>query len=210
MVPNRRVPQQSRSQNRVNLILDTASGLFCEIGYDATTTNAIAEKAGISIGSLYQYFPDKFQILVDLVERYRAQLMPVLVQIDSPEVTHLPPSVLIDRLVDPFLAFFEQHPVYRHLLLGADVSPDISHAFHDLGQEMDGHFVTIFQRLVPSLDLEHARIVSMLCGKQLQSLLSLRADNVDPRFREQITTEVKRMYLAYLEKYLGEKSTTSA
>ena len=204
MVPNRRIPQQSRSQNRLNLILDTASELFCEAGYDATTTNAIAEKAGISIGSLYQYFPDKFQILVDLVERYRAQLMPVLVQIDSPEVTHLPPSVLIDRLVDPFLAFFEQHPVYRHLLLGADVSPDIGRAFHDLGQEMDDHFVTIFQRLVPSLDVDHARIVSMLCGKQLQSLLSLRADNADPRFREQVTTEVKRMYLAYLEKYLEE------
>ena len=52
----RRVPQQARSRERYNLILDSAARLFAEVGYEAATTNAIADVAGVSIGSLYQYF----------------------------------------------------------------------------------------------------------------------------------------------------------
>ncbi len=66
----RKTPQQSRSQATVDAILDAAAHLFCESGFDTATTNAIAERAGVSIGSCYQYFPNKLALLEALRERH--------------------------------------------------------------------------------------------------------------------------------------------
>lgn len=62
----RRKPQQARSQKLVGWILHAAAQVFAERGYAGGTTNHIAEKAGVSIGSLYQYFPNKTAILTAL------------------------------------------------------------------------------------------------------------------------------------------------
>lgn len=68
-IPRKR-PQQLRSQATVDAILDAAAHLFCESGFAATTTNTVAERAGVSIGSLYQYFPNKIALLEALRERH--------------------------------------------------------------------------------------------------------------------------------------------
>ena len=60
----RRTPKQERSQERYAKILDTAANLFLDKGFDGTTTNEIARRAEISIGSLYQYFDNKTQDLL--------------------------------------------------------------------------------------------------------------------------------------------------
>ena len=66
----RKLPKQARSQQRVDTILDTAAQLFEEVGYESATTNEIALRAGVPIGSLYQFFTNKDAILNALVERY--------------------------------------------------------------------------------------------------------------------------------------------
>jgi AcrR family transcriptional regulator len=66
----RKTPRQERSRLTVDAILEAAADVFERHGYAAGTTNRIAERAGVSIGSLYQYFPNKDAILVALVERH--------------------------------------------------------------------------------------------------------------------------------------------
>jgi AcrR family transcriptional regulator len=58
----RRQPQQKRSQERVERILDAAVFVFDEVGFEAATMNAIASRCNTAIGSLYQFFPDKLAI----------------------------------------------------------------------------------------------------------------------------------------------------
>jgi AcrR family transcriptional regulator len=65
----RKKPLQRRAQETVDAILEAAAQVFAAAGYDDGTTNRIAERAGVSIGSLYQYFPNKNALLVALVER---------------------------------------------------------------------------------------------------------------------------------------------
>ena len=71
----RKAPAQRRSRATVDAILEAAARVFAERGFAAGTTNRIAERAGVSVGSLYEYFPNKESILVALVERTTAQGM---------------------------------------------------------------------------------------------------------------------------------------
>ena len=70
----RKRPKQERSRNTVAVNLEAAARIWEAGGLEALTTNAAAERAGVSIGSLYQYFPDKDAILVELIRRERTKL----------------------------------------------------------------------------------------------------------------------------------------
>jgi AcrR family transcriptional regulator len=69
----RKAPRQSRSRTTVDAILEAAAQVFTTHGYAAGTTNRIAARAGVSIGSLYEYFPNKDALLVALMERHVAE-----------------------------------------------------------------------------------------------------------------------------------------
>jgi AcrR family transcriptional regulator len=66
----RKQPRQKRSQFTFDAILDAAARLFEEDGYKTTTTNKIAELAGVSIGTLYHYIPNKDALLYALTQRH--------------------------------------------------------------------------------------------------------------------------------------------
>ncbi len=67
--PLRRVPVQGRSVARVNRMLDACAELVDEVGYEGLTTTLLAERAGVAIGSVYQFFPDKRAIVQALTLR---------------------------------------------------------------------------------------------------------------------------------------------
>jgi len=67
--PVRVAPQQERSTRRLAGFLDAAAKLFAEVGYEAATMTAVAERSGSSIGALYNYFPDKQSIAFTLVNQ---------------------------------------------------------------------------------------------------------------------------------------------
>lgn len=68
----RRRPRQSRSRETVDVVLEAAAQMFAREGLK-TTTNRIAGRAGVSIGSVYQYFPNKQALLYALAERHVRQ-----------------------------------------------------------------------------------------------------------------------------------------
>ncbi len=65
-----RIPKQKRSILRKEALREKALSLFCSKGFKQTTTNQIAEEAGMSIGSLYEYYANKEEILYDIVDEY--------------------------------------------------------------------------------------------------------------------------------------------
>jgi AcrR family transcriptional regulator len=69
------MPKQERSREMVETILNAATRVFVKEGYARATTNRIAVAAGVSVGSLYQYFPSKDAIAVELLRRYRENLI---------------------------------------------------------------------------------------------------------------------------------------
>ena len=83
----------------MELILDAATRVVAEVGYERTTTNAIATRAGISPGSLYQYFSSKEDIASALWERYAERLSAI---VDDEALTRpdLPPEEVVNRIIN--------------------------------------------------------------------------------------------------------------
>jgi AcrR family transcriptional regulator len=75
----RKLPKQARAQATVEAILTATAEVLVEVGYDRATTNAIARRAGVSIGSLYQYYPNKESLVTALCERHMTETMGLLV-----------------------------------------------------------------------------------------------------------------------------------
>ncbi|MBZ2188480.1 TetR/AcrR family transcriptional regulator [Alcanivorax sp. JB21] len=112
----RKKPRQRRSQATWEAILDAAAQVFGQQGY-AATTNTVAERAGVSIGSLYQYFPNKDALLMALAERHISEAGLVLQETfagllrDEPDL----PETL-QRLIHTTVALHEQDPAMHRLL----------------------------------------------------------------------------------------------
>jgi len=76
----RKDPRQRRSRHTVDRILSAAARIFDEQGYRGTTTNHVATAAGVSIGSLYQYFPNKDALLAALAQRHVDEALGILAE----------------------------------------------------------------------------------------------------------------------------------
>ncbi len=202
----RTAPKQPRGHQRVDLILDTAASIFAERGYEAATTNAIAEQAGISIGSLYRYFPDKEAILQAWAYRYTERVRTHFEQAFRNAGPEVPLATLLDRLIDPYVALYRDCPVYTQILLGADVSADMAAADMALGHDMIGQTAAMLRRRAPHLSEARARLVATICKVTLKGLISLVANADDKKFQAQVRAEIKQMLLAYLGPILSEEA----
>lgn len=71
----RKRPSQDRSREMVESLMQATARILIEDGYDTLSTNRIAKRAGVSVGSLYQYFPNKQALVLALVRRHNQQMM---------------------------------------------------------------------------------------------------------------------------------------
>jgi AcrR family transcriptional regulator len=197
----RRQPKQARSQERVHYILGVAEQLFIELGYNQTTTRAIATRAEVPVGSLYQFFLDKEAILKALANRYFEQQYHLFAQLHT-ELAQAPIAVYVDRMVDAFDQFATDYPGYRavleqliDLMTVADIST-LDHYDLQILQEF-AHFL---EQRNPSLDKEKCELIATTIVKAINELLWLSLTR-DQNFREQLLTETKKMIAAYLQTY---------
>jgi AcrR family transcriptional regulator len=111
----RREPQQRRSQQTVQAVLDAVVRILKKDGIDGVTTNRIAEVAGVSIGSVYQYFPDKRAIFVALHDRHCEHIGRL---IESALVEHAaaPLDELVRALVEAMVEAHASDPELHELL----------------------------------------------------------------------------------------------
>ncbi|MGH0035402.1 MAG: TetR/AcrR family transcriptional regulator [Myxococcota bacterium] len=113
----RKRPRQARSRATVEAILEAAARIFRQHGYAAGTTDRIAEKAGVSIGTLYQYFPNKDALLVALAERHiDAGFARVRELLDRSAAAELPLESLVRRFVEAMIALHAHEPELHRVL----------------------------------------------------------------------------------------------
>ncbi|WP_316792143.1 TetR/AcrR family transcriptional regulator [Thermoleptolyngbya oregonensis] len=201
----RRQPKQARSQERVSQILNAAEALFIEQGYEQTTTRAIATRAQVPVGSLYQFFPDKAAILKALADRYMQQEYELFASLHAAVPEPMPLADYVDRVVEAFDHFMTHQPGYRAVfeqVLGLMTAGAIA--------EMDTYEARIVDdladflgRLRPGLDAAQQRAIALVVVESVGNLLwlSLKAD---APLRTRLIAETKRLMTHYLASYFGE------
>ncbi|MBE9053793.1 TetR family transcriptional regulator [Nostocales cyanobacterium LEGE 11386] len=200
----RRKPQQIRSQERVDGILNAAEELFIEVGYEQTTTRAIATRAKVPIGSLYQFFPDKHAILKALAVRYFQQEYQLFAKLHTKEAETLPVAVYVDQVIDAFDHFMNSHPGYRAVyeqLLNLMTYSAIE-AMDDYEYQIVDELAAFFGRLNPKLDAEKCQAIALVVVKVVGDLLWL-ASSQNPAMRQLLLAETKLLMLGYLNNYLS-------
>jgi AcrR family transcriptional regulator len=116
-IPLRRRPVQQRSAKRVEQMLEACAALIDEFGYDGVTTTLIAERAGVAVGSLYQFFPDKRAVVQALTQRNLAQFMAeVESRLDQTPVEHWWDGA--DIVFDVYVQMYREVPGFSRIRFG--------------------------------------------------------------------------------------------
>jgi AcrR family transcriptional regulator len=203
--PNR----QARGQKRIAELLRAAGEVFAEVGYDGATTNAIAAKAAVSPGTLYQFFPNKQAIAEALANEYAAKNRAVHESAFAFDPAALSLHEVIDRTVDPFLAFRQDAPGYDALFIGTVVSAELGKRTQALHEGLKQRIAQLILRRRPHMKqielLRHAEVSVQIVKGLLP--LALRGS---AKQRAAGAIEMKLVLERYLAPIVGESQKTGS
>jgi AcrR family transcriptional regulator len=198
-----RIPQQARSHQRFNQILDAAAELFVEIGYDSVTTDEIAARASTSIGGLYRFFPDKLAIFHALLDRYLNQLKQLSADLHNDEVMQLPLDIYVNQLVDGFDLFVSANPAFRQMFVQSRLIPTtvgMNAAFNrELAQKLNLYLAA----RNPALEQSRRELIATI-SIEVACALDILALSGDRDFQHRVLAETKQLTIAYLQKYFPD------
>ena len=199
----RRTPQQNRSQQRVEEILLAASNLLVEGGYEALSTTAIAKEAGISVGSLYQFFANKEAVLQGLAQKYMEKMALLNETVFTPDAVYVPTEVLFGRTIDTLVNFSENNQGFHQVFNMPWISPELQAVAEASAEAMIEEIQKLIVGKAPHVSPEEAHIASRVLLNMIKGQLSL-VDTADPRDRPTIIAHIKQMGTAYLTSFTGE------
>jgi AcrR family transcriptional regulator len=194
----RKLPKSSKGHAIFDSLLEGASRVLSGLGFDKTTTNRIAERAGVSIGSLYQYFPNKDAILAGLIDR---ELKKQLVVIRETLEAHKKDSaeaqieIVISKVFELFL---RDREALRQVFINANRLDRINQIFmtNQKVTELFLEFFTASEKKLYVRDVESAIIV--MNNAFVGAMQYIFFCNVDDRGIEGIRRELVAMLQAYI------------
>lgn len=188
----RRIPRQERGERRVAELLKAAEAEIAEAGYEAATMSGIAERAGASIGSLYQFFPNKHAITRALRNDYARQFDEMYRPLTL-RASELNLRELVAHLVNLTVRFVDTHPAFL-ALLDAPQSTRTSPAIRKL---LRARFALFFQaqnrRMAKTRALELATVTLQVIKALNQLYIELPVRN-----RRKFVQEFKMLLFVYL------------
>ncbi len=200
----RRLPQQARSRERFNRILDAAAELFAEIGYESATTDQIAARANTSVGGLYRFFPDKLAIFHALVERYLNQFRELFTVLHTDETTRLPLEDYISQVIDAFDQFVSANPAFRTVFIQSRlISTEFLAMDTAFNQEIAQQLAAFLATRNPSLDQSQIDLLAAV-SVEVASALEILSLTRDSSFQHQVLTETKKLLIYYLRQYFPD------
>ncbi len=194
----RRVPQQSRSRDRVERILDTAAAQVVHQGVEALGTRGIADAAGVPVASLYQYFADKDDILLALVERDLAA-MDRLITESAAALDRLTIRSLVQATIDAFVRGYRQRPSFVVVWLRGRTNPAIAAYCREHNRRIA---VSLFEQAAQwGLFAEPADACHVEIALDVADRLFEKAFEDDVEGDPVVLGETRKVVTAYLELY---------
>jgi AcrR family transcriptional regulator len=197
----RRRPTQARSQRRYDAIVDAAAASFADFGFEATTMEGIAARAHTSIGSLYQFFPNKHALFRVVARECLAKSRRVMQELVGK--APLPPGwqPLLDRVIDAYRELQRDvfmQAIWRNIALYGEWAED--------DEAMLEEFVGVTSGLLavwaPALDPDRRRIVGTTIINAITAAMMQLSRTTEEAEADLVIEETKRMLGRYLAPYV--------
>jgi AcrR family transcriptional regulator len=173
-------------------LLEAAAAIFAEVGYDAATMRDIAARAGASIGSLYQFFPNKEVVARAIKTRYCQELKEVWANLVA--VSAKTPTIrLIDQFLNVTIKLSEQHPAIIRLI----DAPSSANPATDIKESLREQLVELFLTRKPRMSPNKAHRYAEVTLQMIRGLLWLYSEN-ERSEREALVAEMRSALVNYL------------
>jgi AcrR family transcriptional regulator len=140
----RRTPRQVRAHELVEALVEAAAQLLVERGYEGASTNAIADRAGVSVGSLYQYFSGKSDVFREVMERHQAEVHPLVGRaLRDVEISDEAPAPAIESLLHELLRVHARRPELMHAM-----DTQLGHVAHGAGDAKEAEAAIVLARIL--------------------------------------------------------------
>ncbi len=140
-------------------MLDAAARILAEGGYDALTTNRVAEAAGIPIGSLYQFFPDKQAVVAALTERYAATIQKLCDETLTVELAAKDLSAFVGELIEGISRIQTKNAAFLCVFSGDASNGPYADLARGLRETIARHLDHVLAEAYPQVAAEKRRMV---------------------------------------------------
>ncbi|MEU2283164.1 TetR family transcriptional regulator [Streptomyces sp. NPDC013178] len=199
--PRRR---QARGERRIAQLLEAAASVFCTTGYTAASTNAIAREAGVSPGTLYQFFPNKEAIAIELGDRLMHEMRETYGEALAPVDPATPLEEAVGAAVDRFIAFNCEHPVFFALMHGPDIPGRIAEEHDALHATLLSRIEGLLSSFLPDAPPADLTRVAYMCLGLYKAGLELVLGHEGAE-RDAYVQELKNALTRYLEPLVGNR-----
>jgi len=201
--------RQERGVRRMESLLRAAEDVFADFGYDRATTNLIAARAGVSPGTLYQFYRNKEAVAEALAERYAGEFEALHARVFREGIATATLSDLIDATIDPFLTFHRRAPAFEALFLSAAVSPELSGRIQFLHDTAASRVLALFERWTPGAKQDDLRWAAETAVVVFRGFLPAIKQATGAK-RTRAIRELKTVLTRYLEPILGPRTTPTS
>jgi len=206
----RRVPSQERSRERLSRILDAAAHEFADKGIEAATMEGIADRAETSVGSIYQFFPNKRAVYEALADRYHQEVRALFAVLAADDAIELPWQQVVGAAIDAFAELHRSSITARGVWTNFLYSQRFWEMGEEINRELAERSAVLLERFAntsprsPLRRLPHSRrklIATVLI--ETVSVLLLRSINLPHPQATALLEEAKLISTRYLDPYLS-------
>lgn len=200
-VEPRRMPSQERSRRRFDAMLDAFAALLGEIGFEAINTHLVAERAGVPVGTLYQFFPNKYALATALSRRYGTHFSSLVGERLSIRPEDAPWEEVYDRLLDAVAGLLFADESLIRLWAITQIVPELKVAREEADKLVFNVCNSFLAPYLSNLSEEELSVVVRTFGRTVYALL-FNASQEEGERRAETVREMKRLVHAYVHSYM--------
>jgi AcrR family transcriptional regulator len=197
----RKRASQARSRATVDALIEATARILVRDGFDGASTNRIAREAGVSVGSLYQYYPGKEALVVAVIERHNRDLMQVVREaLADVETEPLEPATR--RLVAAAIAAHRVDPKLHRVLAEQTPRTGALANVEAFSSETYALFRAYLERRRDELRAVDLELAAFVCVTSIEALTHTavlhRPDMLSEAATETLVDEATRLVMGYL------------
>lgn len=195
-------PVQGRSIKRSKQIIDATGELLERVGLDELTTILIAKEVGISVGSLYHYFPNKQAILYAMGIRWLEEIESVLEHIDSWDIESLSMEELTSKLLEVNLKVYKKQKAILTLVQAMFSVPELRQLDYDHDEMVIKKMANVFKRMGMKQSIKERERIARIYLETTHSLFLVVVNQKGERAKRTLN-DLNLMIKVLFSTYLG-------